>query len=127
MKRTNSKLYLNQFPYKSTLSFVPLIRYWQTKVHDDNKGISRIAREINHQLALAPGLRNDFQDCCDLDIHQDLIELLLTAVFPPAAWEREISGALIPFQHLSFYHTPKFRDIFITDNRQLQRPLSAAC
>ena len=124
MKRTNSKLNLNQFPYKSTLSFVPLIRYWQTKVHDDNKGISRIAREINHQLALAPGLRNDFQDCCDLDIHQDLIELLLTAVFPPAAWEREISGALMPFQHVSFYHTPKFRDIFITDTQQLQRPLN---
>jgi hypothetical protein len=124
MKPTDLKLNLNQFPYTSTLSFLPLIRYWQTKINDDNKGMSRFAREINRQLEKAPGLLQSFRDCCDLAPHEDLVELLMTAVFPPAAWDREISGALIPFQNISFYHTPKFREIFITDKNELKRPLN---
>jgi hypothetical protein len=103
---------------------LPLIRYWQTKVNDDNKGISRFAQEINQQLQQSPGLLTCISDRGELTLHDDLVELLMTAVFPPATWDREISGALIPFQNISFFHTPKFRDILIAENNQLKRPLN---
>lgn len=124
MKPADVKLSLSQFPYKSSLSFLPLIRYWQTKIKDDNKGISRFALEINALLERAPALLQNFQDCCELAPHEDLVDLLMTAVFPPAFWDREVSGAMIPFQDISFYHTPKFRQIFIHDKNQLKRPLN---
>lgn len=124
MKYTDLQLSLDQFPYKSTLSFLPLIRYWQTKVNDENKGISRFAQEINRQLEQEPNLMQALENCSDLAPYEDLVELLMTAVFPAATWVRDVSGALIPFQNISFYHTPKFREVFINDKNQLKRPLN---
>jgi len=124
MKSTDFQLSISDFPFKTSLSFTPLIRYWQTKINDDNKGISRFAKEINRQLQLAPELNEPCVDCTGIQGHEDLIELLMTAMFPPATWDTSIRGALIPFQNTSFYQTPKFREIFIHDNNQLKRPLN---
>ena len=124
MKSTAYKLSINTFPFKTSLSLVPLIRYWQSKIKDDNKGISRFALEINQQLQSAMELQEPCHDCTHLDGHEDLIELLMTAIFPPATWDSAIRGALIPYQNTSFYQTEKFREIFIHDNNQLKRPLN---
>ncbi|PIQ22205.1 MAG: GAF domain-containing protein [Cytophagales bacterium CG18_big_fil_WC_8_21_14_2_50_42_9] len=124
MKSTDFQLSLSHFPFKTFLSFAPLIRYWESKINDDNKGISRFAKEINRQLQLAPELQEPCDDCTGIQGHEDLIELLMTAIFPPATWETAMRGALVPFQNTSFYQTPKFREIFIHDNNQLKRPLN---
>ena len=124
MKSTAFKLSIDTFPFKTSLSLVPLIRYWQSKIKDDNKGISRFALEINRHLQSAPELQEPCHDCTNLQGHEDLIELLMTAIFPPATWDSAIRGALIPYQNTSFYQTSKFREIFIHENNQLKRPLN---
>jgi len=124
MKSTDFQLSSTEFPFKTFLSFTPLISYWQSKINDDNKGISRFAKEISRQLQHAPKLMEPCEDCSGIQNHEDLVELLMTALFPPATWETAMRGALIPFQNTSFYHTPKFREIFIHDNNQLKRPLN---
>ncbi|WP_051359823.1 hypothetical protein [Adhaeribacter aquaticus] len=124
MKSSDFRLSYTEFPFKSNLCFEPIINYWETKINDDNKGISRFAKEITRQLQQAPDLQKVINDTLLLNKFEDLVELLMTAVFPPASWDSQISGALIPFQHLSFYETPRFREIFLTDGNILKRPLN---
>ncbi|KAA5548237.1 GAF domain-containing protein [Adhaeribacter rhizoryzae] len=124
MKNPETRLPFKTFPFQTSLSFVPLIRYWETKINDDNRGISLFAKAITKQLEKSPELRKPIQDPSFLKDHEDLIEIIMTAVFPPATWETDISGALTPFLNSSFYQTPKFREIFISENDKLKRPLN---
>jgi hypothetical protein len=43
---------------------------------------------------------------------QELIELLMSMVFPPAFWESDCAAAFVPFQFTSFYATPAFKILF---------------
>lgn len=124
MKNPERRLPFKTFPFKTSLSFVPLIRYWESKINDDNRGIALFAKAITKQLEKNPALLQPIVDKEFLAAHEDIIEILMTAVFPPATWETDISGALYPFLNTSFYQTPRFREIFITDNDHLKRPLN---
>ena len=124
MKSSEHPAALKAFPYQSSLSFVPLIQYWETKINDDNRGISLFAKAITKQLERSPELLQPIPDLGILTRHEDLLELLMTAIFPAATWETDISGALIPFLNTSFYQTPKFAEIFVNDDGQLKRPLN---
>jgi hypothetical protein len=124
LKSTDYQLAFERFPFKTSLSFLPLIKYWQSKIKDDNRGISLFAKAITKQLDKAPELLLPIQDQTLLAQHEDLIEIMMTAIFPPANWDTEISGALTPFVNTSFYQTPRFREIFINENDELMRPLN---
>ena len=124
MKNPDYRLPFKNFPFRTSLSFVPLIRYWESKINDDNRGISLFAKAITKQLEKSPELLEPIQDQSFLLANEDIIEIMMTAVFPPATWDTDISGALTPFLNTSFYHTPKFREILITNNDQLKRPLN---
>lgn len=103
---------------------MPLIHYWESKINDDNKGISLFAQEIVKQLNHTPALTQPITDTDTIHNNGDLIELLMTAAFPPATWESEISGALFPFQGYSFFHTPRFAETLLTDGHYLKKPLN---
>jgi hypothetical protein len=124
IKSTDYKLSFKEFPFKTFLSFNALISYWESKINDENRGISLFAKAITKQLEKAPELRQLIPDKNLLQPHHDLIEIMMTAIFPPATWETEISGALTPFLNTSFYQTPKFREIFIHESEELKRPLN---
>ncbi|GEO06275.1 hypothetical protein AAE02nite_39390 [Adhaeribacter aerolatus] len=124
MKNPDARLPFKTFPFRTSLSFVPLIRYWESKINDDNRGISLFARAITKQLEKSPELLEPILNQSFLAAHEDIIEIMMTAIFPPATWESEISGALTPFLNTSFYQTPKFREIFISENNELKRPLN---
>src|SRR4029453_73288 len=49
------------------------------------------------------------EDLSLMERHQGLVDLLMSAVFPPASWDRDYAAATIPFHFRSFYATPPFR------------------
>src|SRR5262249_8818705 len=51
--------------------------------------------------------------------HQKLVDLMMSAVFPPAFWEQEYGAALFPFQFRAFYATSAFRRALMNDDGTL--------
>ncbi|WP_324671703.1 GAF domain-containing protein [Hymenobacter sp. GOD-10R] len=112
------------FPFKSTLSLEPLIAYWKAREQDSNPGISLLAHAIGEQVAAHDWCRGPLNDMSVLECNCDLVETLMIALFPPAARETDISGAIPPFQYYSFYHTPLFEQVLLNSNKTIKQPLN---
>ena len=105
------------FRFRAELSLEPLIRFW-TECTSETTLDAMIGRLIRERLEKAPELRGAIENPESLAAHADLVDVLMAAVFPPAAWENEYGAALLPFQMGNFYATPAAeRDLFDADRR----------
>ncbi|WP_159437485.1 GAF domain-containing protein [Hymenobacter daecheongensis] len=112
------------FPFKTTLSLEPIIAYWQSRENDSNPGVALLARSIGEQVADAPWCRGPLNDLNVLECSCDLVETLMMAVFPPASFAFDISGAVAPFQRVSFYQTPRFAEVLLNSTKHVKQPLN---
>jgi len=107
-----------EFPFERELSLGPLIRFWDETIATSDSLRGKLARAIQDELRGAPELSRPIESPEPLARHADLIEALMTAVFPAVFWGQEHSAALIPFELRSFYSTPAFqRDLAEADGR----------
>ena len=100
------------FPFKSRLSLGPLLDFWERLLAEGGCGISSLAPVIRQKLENTPELREPIDDLTILEKHRELINLLMSLVFPPAFWESDCAAAFMPFQFTSFYATPAFKTLF---------------
>jgi hypothetical protein len=56
----------------------------------------------------AAELLDPIEDFSLVERHQGLVDLLMSAVFPPTSWDRDYTAATIPFHFRCFYATPSF-------------------
>ena len=112
------------FPFRSTLSLEPLIAYWHARERASNAGVALLARSIGEQVAQAPWSRGPLTNFAELECNCDLIETLMLAVFPPASFATDISGAVGPFQRRSFYSTRHFEEVMLNKDRIIKQPLN---
>jgi GAF domain-containing protein len=117
---SGEKLYLcdtvKQFPFKSTLSLKYLIDFWKEEANHPNTLRSTHARHLLEQLNGTPELTKPISDLSILKNHTDLLDQLMSAVYPPSRWETQISTSNAPFQFQSFYSSSLFNKIFGIDN-----------
>jgi GAF domain-containing protein len=111
---------LRGFPFRCELSLAPLIAFWtQTSAHDGSaKGT--LARLVREEVEKAPELLGTIEDTAVLERHRELVDVLMSAVFPPAGWEQDYGAALRPFSLQSFYATPSFRRLLTSPDGALQ-------
>ena len=112
------------FPFKTALSFEPIIAYWQAREDDANPGVALLARAISEKVALQTWCRGVITDLSVLECGCDLVDTLMLAMFPPASFDYNISGAIVPFQRYSFYHTPRFAEVLLTSAKTVKQPLN---
>jgi len=105
------------FPFKSTLSFEPLIEFWKRESESSNQLRSAHAKNLLEQLNKVPELSGPINDLSILNGHTDFIDQLMTAIYPPSRWETQISTSNGPFQFKSFYSSPLFKKIFGIDDK----------
>jgi GAF domain-containing protein len=108
------------FPFRCELSLAPLITFWtQTSAyHEFGKGpIPGIVREKARE---APELAGVIDDLSVIEKHRAFVDLMMTAMFPPAFWEQEYGAALFPFQLRAFYATPPFRRALMNEDGSLR-------
>ena len=48
--------------------------------------------------------------------HQPFVDLMMSAMFPPAFWEQEYGAALFPLELRAFYATSAFRRTLMNDD-----------
>ena len=106
-----------KFPFKSRLSLKPLLDFWDGLLAEGKCGMSSVAPVVGNKLEGAPELREPIEDLSILEKYQELIDLLMTAVFPPAFWESDVAAAFMPFQFTGFYATPLFKTLFKMEGR----------
>ncbi len=100
------------FPIKSMLNLRLLVEFWQKEILT-NKALSKMyASTVRAQLEEAPELLKPINDLKILEKHKDLIELLMTVIFPPALQKSEVAAAFIPFTQQTIYATPAYRQLF---------------
>ena len=100
------------FPFKSRLSLKPLLDFWEHLLAEGKCGMNSLGPVIRQKLENTPELREPIEDLTILEDHQELIDLLMSVVFPPAFWESDCAAAFVPFQFNSFYATPAFKTLF---------------
>lgn len=107
-------------PFRFAFSLSPLIDYWNNTLADAGPYWAREAAAIREALAAAPDLHGAIEDLSVLESHRDLVAKLMSAVFPAAFWETEVSGALVPFTMQPAYVSPRFRKLFVDETGGLR-------
>jgi GAF domain len=113
-----------KFPFKSRLSLSPLLDFWEQFLAEGKCGLKSLAPIIRQKLENTPELRGPIDDISILENHQELIDLLMSMVFPPAFWESDCAAAFVPFQFTSFYATPAFKTLFKMEGQGFTPPLN---
>jgi GAF domain-containing protein len=112
------------FPFATRLSLEPLIAYWHAREHDSNPGIAHMARTVCEEVAKTACCRGTLSEIEQLDATSDVVDMLMLAVFPPAATTTAITGAIPPFQRRSFYYTSRFAEVMMGRDRTIKQPLN---
>jgi hypothetical protein len=100
------------FPFKTVLSLKPLIDYLKRLSSEGRNPKPHIEEEINELLYQAPELEVPIEDLTLLERHREVVGRLMEFVFPPASWETQILGAIIPISMQPFFVSPGFKDLF---------------
>lgn len=96
-------------PFKSFLSFEVLIEIWEEQAKSDNPIVAEEAQKILAKVDEAPELRESISDVSVIAKNKDLIEKLMSIVFPPAVRDSHIAAAVVPFTTNAFFATSRFR------------------
>jgi hypothetical protein len=113
------------FPFQTEFSLAPLIAFWTRASDDASPACATLSRLVADQVAQAPELRESISDPAVLDRHEDLVDLLMSAEFPPALWEQAYGAAMVPFQLRGFYATPAMRRELMHEDGRLKGHINA--
>src|SRR5207248_1031350 len=75
---------------------------------------------VREKAREAPELAGLIEDLSVIEKHRAFVDLMMTAMFPPAFWEQEYGAALFPFHLRAFYATPPFRRALMGADGSLQ-------
>ncbi len=107
-----------EFPFERELSLGPLIKFWDEAIATEDSIRGRLARTLTDEVHRVPELSSPINNLSVLARHRELVEALMSAVFPTVLWQQEHAAALIPFELRSFYATPSFeRDLTGSDGK----------
>src|SRR5262245_24204821 len=101
-------VHLDSFPFRCELSLAPLITFWTQVSAYSEFGRGPLPGIIRERAQQAPELAGVIEDLSLVGKHQELVDLMMSAMFPPAFWEQEYGAALFPFQLRAFYATSAF-------------------
>src|SRR5215510_16115097 len=110
----------DSFPFRCELSLAPLIAFWTHVSAYSEFGRGPLPGIIREKARQAPELAGVIEDVSLVGKHQQLVDLMMSAVFPPAFWEQEYRAALFPFQLRAFYATSAFRRSLMNDDGTLR-------
>jgi hypothetical protein len=108
------------FPFRCELSLAPLITFWTQLSAYHEFGRGPIPGLVREKARAAPELAEVIDDLSVIEKHRAFVDLMMSALFPPAFWEQEYGAALFPFQLRAFYATPPFRRSLTSADGTLQ-------
>lgn len=104
-------LHINNFPFKCTLSLTNIIGYWQVLQNDSNPFYASSAKNILARVEKIPELLKPIEDLTVVYQNKELINLIMSAIYPPALEEGKMSSVMLPFTQVEIYSTPEFEKV----------------
>ncbi len=106
----NGNLYFNESSFNSRLSFKPLVMSLKKNIGEGNPGMKKLYGQVVNQFESHPELLEVINDISLVRQHSELIEELLSAVFPPTT-SNYMYGVLVPFKNEAVYGSPLFKTL----------------
>lgn len=98
--------------FNSRLSFRPLVMALKKNIAEGNPGMQKLYGQVVEAFEHHPHLMNTITDLDVLQPHKELIEELLSAVFPPTT-ANYMYGILFPFKNKAVYASPLFKKMLL--------------
>lgn len=98
--------------FNSRLSFRPLVMALKKNIAEGNPGMQKLYGQVVEAFENHPHLMNTITDLDVLQPHKELIEELLSAVFPPTT-ANYMYGILFPFKNKAVYASPLFKKMLL--------------
>lgn len=111
--KTLHDLGIDCIPYKSRLCFAPLIRHIE---HIAAKEKSFLASAIMQKIEAAPELREPIEDETLLDKHEEVIQMMMSMLIPPALRHTQLAKVSAPFEIKPLYMTPAVEEVLLSDD-----------
>jgi len=112
-------------PFASELSLAPLVKFWTEVIAKKDSIKGALGRVMQERLREAPELLRPIEDLSVFERHGELVDALMSAVFPPVFWDQDYGAALAPFSLRAFYATPAFERALLGPDRMLQVRIDA--
>lgn len=103
---------LDESLFNSRLSFRPLVTALKKNIAEGNPGMQKLYGHVVEQFDHYPHLMNTIANLDILQPHKELIEELLSAVFPPTT-ANYMYGILFPFKNQAVYASPLFKQLLL--------------
>ena len=100
-------LLVDESLFNSRLSFYPLVKALKKNIDEGNPGMKKLYGNVVKQFESHPELMKTITDLHLLTSNTELIEELLSAVFPPTT-ANFMYGVAIPFKQEAVYASPRF-------------------
>lgn len=107
--------------FNSHLSFCPLVKALKKNIAEGNPGMKKLYGQVVEEFEKYPELMNTITDLNVLTPHTELIEELLSAVFPPTT-ANYMYGVGIPFKHQAVYASPLFKTMLKEGTYEMNVP-----
>jgi len=105
-------IHINEAVFNSQLSFLPLVEALKKNITEGNPGMKKLYGKVVKDVEAHPELLNPITDLSLLEPHSELIEELLSAVFPPTT-RNFLYGVALPFKFTTVYTSPLFKSILL--------------
>src|SRR5215471_14443185 len=104
------------FPFASELSLAPLAAFWQQTMHPAHPVEGALVAQVQQALQETPALLESITDGSVIAQHQEIVDTLMSVIFPRASGDEVHAAALWPFYLRSFYATPAFTRRLLTED-----------
>src|SRR5262249_34730509 len=105
-------LSINESVFNSHLSFKPLVAMLKKNIAEGNPGMQKLYGHVVKEFESHPELMGTITDLRLLQPYSELIEELLSAVFPPTT-PNMLHAVSLPFKFETVYASPLFRTAFL--------------
>lgn len=106
--------FLPDQPFRSRLSFAPLLRAWETIANEGRPGMQQVYRNLIDKVSQYPELLAPIEDDSILEKHRGLIEEMMTTVFPiTLSDQHDLYAVSVPFQYKTIYASKLFSNSFL--------------
>src|SRR5688500_7322682 len=102
--------------FNSLISLQPLVGVLRKMIAEGKPGARKLYEDLLQDIASKPELLKPTDNLAVLRQHSELVEALLSSIFPPSTSANEGLYAIsFPFRHETIYASPGFREQFLAD------------
>jgi hypothetical protein len=105
-------LHFSESLFNSHLSFRPLVNALKKNITEGNPGMQKLYGDVVIEFESHPELMGTITDLSVIQPHTELIQELLSAVFPPTT-ANYMYGVSIPFKNQTVYVSPLFKNLLL--------------